>query len=350
MKDAIYPGRVWTDTKRVRIEAHGGSVYYDQGKYWWIGEDKSHTTKKGRIWTWGVHAYSSENLIDWADEGFLVPAEPDDRKSLFHPYRRLDRPHLLKNHKTGKYVLWLKYCDKSHYTVLTADELLGPYTVVEAFLQPYGHKAGDFDLALDDTDGSAYLYFEADHDSVLVCRLNDTYTNTVGESRVIYSGIKPPLAREGVTHFIHDGRHYLLTSGMTGYIPNPSEVAVSDDWMGPFRVLGDPHVNDESSASFNSQISCVFQIHGSEQLIACADRWVPDYVMTKERYDIMLRAIAAHSDRSIKVSLRDKIALVTSPMMGSADTSKANYVWLPISWNEQMPQIAWHDRWMPEEL
>lgn len=39
---------------------------------------------------------------------------------------------------------------------------------------------------------------------------------------------------------------------MIGYIPNPSEVAVSDNFMGEFVIQGNPHVNDESSASFNS--------------------------------------------------------------------------------------------------
>ena len=42
--------------------------------------------------------------------------------------------------------------------------------------------------------------------------------------------------------------------------------------------------------------------------------------------------------------------MMKSPMMGSADTSVSNYVWLPVSWDGQMPQIHWLDQWNPSEL
>ena len=54
-----------------------------------------------------------------------------------------------------------------------------------------------------------------------------------------------------------------ITSGMMGYIPNPSEAAVSHAGMTGYRVQGNPHVDDASSASFNSQISGIFKVAGS---------------------------------------------------------------------------------------
>lgn len=351
MYHAIYPGQVWLDTNGKRIEAHGGTMFFENGTYYWIGEDKSHTRKKGKLWTWGVKLYSSRDLYNWADEGHIIKPEPDDPSSLFHPNRRLDRPHLLKNAKTGKYVLWLKYCDKAHYTVLTADCLKGPYTVEQAFLQPYGHKSGDFDLAQDASTGDAYLYFEADHDKILVSKLRDDYLDVTGEAAVVYEGLKPPFSREAPAHLLRNGKHYLLTSGMTGYVPNPSETATSSCWTGPFSIVGDPHVNDESCASFNSQISHIFPVQGKKDLyIAMADRWVPDYVVTRERYEILMRAIRQHSDKTVKVTFKDMWTLLTSPMMGSADTSTATYVWLPITFEGDAPHICWHEQWRVEDF
>lgn len=350
MQTHIRPGEIWLDNKGERIQAHGGSMFCEDGVYYWYGEDKSHTSKKGNIWTWGIRCYRSTDLANWEDLGHIIEPVPDDKNSLFHPNRRMDRPHMLKNPRTGKYVLWLKFCDKAHFAVLTADALLGPYTLVNPFLQPYGHRSGDFDLAADEKTGDAYLYFEADHDSVLAARLNGEFTDVAGEPAVVYSGLKPPFAREGVTHFAHGGKHYLLTSGMTGYVPNPSEVAVAEDWMGPFTVLGDPHVDDKSSASFNSQASCAFQIAGTEQIVVMADRWVPDYVMTAERYDVMLRAIASRYDKSVKCTFKEKLELLKSPMLGSADTSIANYVWLPVEWEGVLPRIPWREAWNLETI
>ena len=343
--DSIRPGKVWLDTKGKRIQAHGGSMIYENGFYYWYGEDKTFTRKKGKLWTWGINIYRSRDLYNWEDLGHIVEPVLDDKKSVFHPNRRMDRPHIIKNEKTGKYILWLKYCDKMHFAVLTAPSLLGPYTLVNPFLRPYGKKAGDFDLAVDQATGDAYIYFEANHDSVLVAKLNEDYTDVEGDYKVIYSDMKPPLTREGVTHFEHNGKHYILTSGMTGYVPNPSEVAVSDDWMGPFRVLGNPHVDDNSSASFNSQVSDAFHIAGTDKIILIADRWVPDYVMTKERYDVIFRAIASNYNKNIKATMKEKIEMMKSPMMGSADTSVANYVWLPVDWEGEMPTVRWRDAW-----
>ena len=343
--DCIRPGKVWLDTKGKRIQAHGGSMFYENGFYYWYGEDKTFTRKKGKLWTWGINIYRSRDLYNWEDCGHIVEPVLDDKKSIFYPTRRMDRPHIIKNEKTGQYVLWLKYCDKAHFAVLTAPSLLGPYALVNPFLQPYGKKAGDFDLAVDQTNGEAYIYFEANHDCVLVAKLNEEYTDVAGEYQVIYSDMKPPLTREGVVHFEHDGKHYILTSGMTGYVPNPSEVAVSDNWMGPFTVLGNPHVGDDSSASFNSQACDAFQIAGTDKIIMMADRWVPEYVMTKERYDVIYRAIASNYNKSIKATMQEKIEMMKSPMMGSADTSIADYVWLPVDWEGEMPVIRWRDAW-----
>lgn len=350
MEKYIKPGEVWLDTKGERIEAHGGSMFYEEGTYYWYGEDKSHTRKKGKTWTWGVKCYSSQDLVNWKDLGHIIEPVTDDKKSLFYPERRLDRPHIIKNKKTNKYVMWLKYNDKAHFAILSSDSLLGPYKLENPFFQPDGRRVGDFDLVSDPNTGEGYLYVDLDHTDLVVYKLSDDYLSVTGEKANVYSGLKPPFSREGVTYFIHNGKHYLLTSGMIGYVPNPSEVAVSDDYMGPFKVLGNPHVNDESSASFNSQASSAFRVEGRDTIVVMADRWVPDYVMTKEKYDAFVRAIYSRFDKTLKPKFRDMWMMLRSPMMGSADTSKANYVWLPVEWKGDMPQIMWREKWNLAEL
>lgn len=41
--DRFYPGRVWLDTEGKRIQAHGGSVIFIDGVYYWYGENKEKT-------------------------------------------------------------------------------------------------------------------------------------------------------------------------------------------------------------------------------------------------------------------------------------------------------------------
>lgn len=351
MYDSFNPGKQWLDTAGKPIQAHGACVFYENSGYYWIGENKEFTDGKNKkIWTWGIRMYASRDLYNWEDRGLIVEPDVKNKKSVLHPSRKMDRPHLIYNGKTKKYVLWLKYFDqKCHYTVLTADRIEGPYAIVRERLRPFGRKAGDYDLAVDEATGQGYLYCELDHTDVVAVKLNDDYTDIQGEPSYIYRNLKPPLSREGVTHLRHGGKHYILTSGMMGYIPNPSEVAVSDDWMTGYTVQGNPHVNDSSRASFNSQISGVFPVANSDLLVAVADRWVPEFVMDAQRYDWIYRAIRSNYDRRVKATLREKIALTKTPMVGSANTSIARYVWLPITFEGDRLKIFWHDSWRLED-
>ena len=345
MDQNIYPGAEWKDTDGNKIEAHGGTMFIENNTYYWIGEDKSHTDGRSPIWTWGVNIYTSQDLYTWENQGHII--EPSDEiSSIFHPSRKLDRPHILKCPKNGKYVLWLKFSgEDADYAILEAGDICGPYKVLKEHFRPFRYKCGDFDLAQDVESGKAYLYFEANHTKMYVCELNETYTDVSGEPIVIYENLYPPLTREAPVHFIRNGKHYLITSGMTGYIPNPSEVAVSSDFMGPFTVQGDPCENDESSATFNSQITCVFKVPQKDEYIAMADRWVPDIVMTKEKYKALRRAVQSHFNPSIQVRMEEKMLLQELPMLDTANTSKAQYVWLPIRFDGEQPVVAWKDEW-----
>ena len=62
MYDAFHPGQIWLDTEGKRIHAHGGSVIYIDGTYYWYGENKEKTTGDNDIWTWGVRCYASVQL------------------------------------------------------------------------------------------------------------------------------------------------------------------------------------------------------------------------------------------------------------------------------------------------
>ena len=263
---SIRPGQPWLDTQGKRIQAHGGSVMYLDGTYYWYGENKEKTDGKNGIWHWGVRCYASADLYNWEDKGLIIPPEPEDPNSSLHPSASMDRPHILYNQRTKKFVCWLKIMNRDKTqteTVLTADHILGPYTKVREGLRPLGMSAGDFDLAVA-PDGKAYYYFERVHSETICADLTDDYTDVTGYYSTHFPHAGPPYVREATAHFCRKGKHYLVTSGTTGYLPNPSEVAMADTWHGPYTVLGDPHPTDPSHTSFHSQISSVFQVVGKK--------------------------------------------------------------------------------------
>ena len=114
-------------------------------------------------------------------------------------------------------------------TVLIADRITGPYEIVRENLQPLGMSAGDFDLAVAD-DGKGYYFFERVHSETICADLTSDYTDVTGYYSTHFPLVQPPFVREATAHFMRKGKHYLITSGTTGYFPNPSEVAVAQTW------------------------------------------------------------------------------------------------------------------------
>lgn len=350
--DAVRPGQIWLDTKGERIEAHAGGMIYEDGIYYWYGENKEHTDGISRIWTWGIRMYASKDFYNWTDLGLIIPPVLDDPDSDLFPEKRVDRPHIVKNTQTGKYVCWLKLCGASaSFTILTADRLTGPYEIVREHYNPFGMKIGDFDISVNEENKRAYLYCEAGHDMVAGIRLNDEYTEGVELVSRQYEHLHAPFSREGVTVFRRNRKLYMLTSGMTGYVPNQSDSAVSDDYEKPFVSIGNPHITDESMSSFNSQISQVFKVPNKKELyVAIADRWVPDYAVDYKRADAIRRAIAANYEpEKYQVTEEEKQELAGAPMLESANTHLAVYVMLPIRFEDGKPIIDWVESWKLED-
>ena len=95
MNNKIYPGKTWLDTDGKRIQAHGGSVYYENGTYYWYGENKEFSTGTRKVWTWGIRCYTSKDLYNWKDEGLIIPPDTENKNSSLHPSKPVDRPHIL---------------------------------------------------------------------------------------------------------------------------------------------------------------------------------------------------------------------------------------------------------------
>lgn len=348
---SIKPGQVWRDTEGKPIQAHGFSVMYKDGTYYWFGENKELTRSIGKIWTWGIRCYTSKDLYNWEDKGLIVKPEPDDLQHPMHPNHCIDRPHILYCPKTGKYVMWIKIMGglvSQFMCIMQADDILGPYEIVRKYYHPLGMDTGDFTLVQDGE--KAYIMFERPHFEMIVADLTDDYTAVTGNYSEHFQNLYPPFTREAPTYFTKDGKKYLYTSGTTGYSPNPSNVVRFDDFHGKYENLGYPHQGDKTNTSFSSQITCVLKVPGTDLYIAMADRWEPGpksawlQKMTSNHYARMFRNYKPDTSPKETTRLSDKQAIHMN------NTKKSTYVWLPIKWENGVPNIYWYDEWKIEDF
>lgn len=66
----IVPGGRWQDTDGNFVNAHAGSVTWDEstGKYFWFGEYKTEELEEGG----GISVYSSDDLGTWEYHGLAL--------------------------------------------------------------------------------------------------------------------------------------------------------------------------------------------------------------------------------------------------------------------------------------
>lgn len=346
---AIVPGAIWPDDQGVHVNAHGGGVLYADGVYYWFGEYKSDTTSLALD---GVTCYSSNDLVHWKNEGIAMPVMPEGSYSDIERGCILERPKVVYNRETGRYVMWFhlelkgKGYAAARVGVAVSDRVAGPYRFVHSFRPVAGYwpenlteaqrtdtaslpssfdngwtpewieavKNGlftrrdflggqmsrDMTIFVDD-DGKAYHIYASEENLTLhIAELTDDYQNHTGR----YIRIFPAGHNEAPAIFKKDGRYFMFTSGCTGWAPNEARLFSSPSIWGPWIQHPNPCRGADAALTFHSQSTFVLPVAGKKDaFIFMADRWTPEH------------------------------------------PSDARYIWLPIRFENGLPVLEWMDRW-----
>lgn len=348
----FFPGRHWHDNNGVHINAHGGGILFHNGVYYWFGEHKTEGEAGNRA-NVGVHVYASENLYDWKDEGIALSVH-DDTTSLLVKGCIIERPKVLYNAKTKTFVMWFHHELKGqgYKAALTglaiSDKVTGPYRYIKSvnphagiwpinfpdslkrvqqepslagvgLQKPEGRKivregyfvrrdfargqmARDMTLFADD-DGKAYHIHASENNQTLhIAELTEDYQGFSGRyARVLEAG-----ANEAPAIFKKDGKYFMITSGTTGWDPNPARLAEADHPLGPWKELGDPSrgTDEQVKTTFWSQSTFILPVAGKKDaFIFMGDRWTP-----KNAID-------------------------------------GRYIWLPVLFENGKPVLRWFEEW-----
>lgn len=345
---AFHPGKIWKDNNGTHINAHGGGILYDDGTYYWFGEHKVAGGRGNRAYV-GVHVYSSTDLYNWKDEGIALSVS-DDPESEITAGSIIERPKVIYNDKTNSFVMWFHLELKGQgYSaartgVAVSKSVTGPYRYLRSYrpnagdwpvrateetrkkkydadtlewwTDPWreavadglylrrdfegGQMSRDMTLFVDD-DGTAYHIHSSEENATLhISELSDDYRSFSGK----FNRILPGKFNEAPAIFKHDGTYYMITSGTTGWDPNPARLMVADSIMGEWKMLGNPAKGERRDITFDSQSTYILNVRGTEDAyIFMGDRWNPQNAID------------------------------------------GRYVWIPIQWEDGLPIIRWLDEW-----
>ena len=274
---SLQNGTLWADSAGHSIQAHGGWILpvIEGGKtvFYWYGEDKSGVTVNRRMDAIGIRCYRSCDLVSWDDCGLVFKADEASPHDALRPSGVMERPRVLFNDKTGKYVLWF-HADDARYRlagvgVAVSDNPTGTFELVDV-MKPCNQDSRDFTL-FEQEDGHAYLIASSEGNKTLhVAPLDDSYTGVRGG----YMRIFPEQEREAPCAFASHGQFYLLTSGCTGWRPNPALFGYAPDIIGPWKLIDNPCVGERARDTYEGQTTCIFETSG--RLFALIDHWHPD--------------------------------------------------------------------------
>jgi hypothetical protein len=259
---AVTPGTAWTDTAGNPLEAHGAGVFKVGSTYYMVGEDKS----AGATFT-AVACYSSTDLVHWVRHNDALSQQASGDLAAG---RVVERPKVIYNSATGRYVMWM-HIDSSSYSdsragVAVSTTPCGPYTYLGS-TYPLGFQSRDLGLFQDD-DGTAYLMSEDPANGLRIDRLSADYTSVQSAVVVLPNLEAPAMARVG-------GRYFLLASHLTGWSSNDDVYATATSPAGPWSTFTD--VAPAGSDTYNSQSSFLLPVTGSSgtSYVYIGDRWDP---------------------------------------------------------------------------
>jgi hypothetical protein len=291
------PGQLWYDTEGNVINAHGGGVLLVGKTYYWYGEKRAQHEEEG------VNVYSSKDLYNWKYEGVALTPSADPQHDIAAGCL-MERPKVIYNKKTGKYVMWFhlelkgKGYSAARAGVAVADKPTGPFKYVSSF-RPNGHMSRDMGLYVDD-DGAAYhIYSARENYDLRLARLSPDYLTATTQDTLLFAN-----HREAPALFKTGGKYYLITSGCTGWAPNQATLHVADKPFGPWTLVGDPMTGPNAKLTYGGQSTYVLPVPGKKDaFIFMADKWNPK------------------------------------------DLKDSRYLWLPVQFKAGQPTIDWLDQW-----
>ncbi len=271
----ISNGGFWNDTAGHRIEAHGGGFMQVGATWYWVGEDRS---LNGRTFR-GINLYASTDLSRWEFRRAII--RPATTPTLATMGRIIERPKLIYNDTTKKFVVWLHW-DGDNFApaeaqagVFTCDTVDGDYTFVKSF-KPNGNMSRDDTLFKDD-DGRAYFVSAGNNNAdEIFYQLTDDY---LGVAKQI-ANPWPGAFREAPAVFKVNGRYFFISSSTSGFDPNQAKYSTATAMAGPWSALQ----NIGNNITYDTQPAFVIPLRGARTTtyIYAGDRWLdPDVIGSK---------------------------------------------------------------------
>lgn len=325
------------------LDAHDGEIAFFNGVYYLYGTSYDCGFEWGTKTApfCGFKCYSSTDLVNWTDKGFLFDAQtPVWQKRCNGNTYGCFRPHVIFNKQTGLYVLWINVYDNvSGYRVFTSKTPTGSFTEVEEphlavnSTMPAGElNNGDHDTFVDD-DGRAYLAYTdwRAKGAIVIEELSKDYLTGTGR----YIANITPGQTEAPGLFKRNGIYYVVYSDPNcGYCSGTG--ASYRTAMSPLGPWSDPRkISDNSCGGQPSFVSTIKLPEGNIFLFG-SDLW-NNAAKNEALANFFWAPLSFNSDGSIKTIACNEAYQIPGTRPGS-QTAKRGTIDCALSKGTQITQ------------
>jgi hypothetical protein len=265
------PGSAWNDSSGNALQMHGLGILKVGSTWYAYGEDKAGETSSNTSFQ-AIPCYSSTDLQHWSFQGDALTRQSSGDLG---PNRIVERPKVVYNSSTGKYVLWM-HIDSSSYGearagVAESSTPCGPYTYVGAS-QPLGFQSRDIGL-FQDSNGTAYLLSEDRANGLRIDQLFSDYLSVVSVNSSIGGSVAVLPDYEAPAMVKANGLYYLIGSHLTGWSTNDDVYATATSPSGPWSAFA--AFAPAGTETYNSQSANIIPVVGSSgtTYVYAGDRW-----------------------------------------------------------------------------
>jgi hypothetical protein len=304
----ITPGAARYDTSGNALQLHGLGIIKVGGTWYGFGEDKTGESS-GNTSFQDIPCYTSTDLSGWTRAGTALS---EQSSGDLGPSRIVERPKVIYNSSTGKYVMYM-HIDNSGYSeakvgVAVSSTPCGPYAYQGSF-QPLGYQSRDIGL-FQDTDGSAYLLTEDRANGLRIDKLSADYLSVAGSVALFADYEAPAMVKIG-------GTYYLLASHLSGWSANDNVYATATSLSGTwssFRTFAPAGTN-----TYTTQTANIITVAGSSgtTYLYAGDRWTTGNLGTSPLVWLPLTV----SGTTVNVGWQNSFSLDTSAGTWSAGAS-----------------------------
>ncbi len=265
------PGQRWFDSVGNPVNLLSGCIFKDPNSslYYGYGDDYTGPTYQlfpsyGRngVSSTGTWVSSSTDLINWTPLGKCYTNTTG--------FPIVQRPKVIWNALTSKYVMYCHLNDvtftQDKVAILTSSNPYGPFTV-QSTIQPDSTPSRDMTLFQEGTN--AYLVSSDDAGNMNIYQLSSDYL-TPGTKHTIISGG----SREAPVMWKNGSDYFLVTSGLTFWLPNQQTLYTSTTPLSGWSLVG-----NFGQASGTESNSVFFRMQGAHIIVTgtdtifLADRW-----------------------------------------------------------------------------